>query len=229
MKALFFDTGPVISLTTNNLLWILPELKKRFRGKFYITPSTRRELIEKPLEIKKYKFEALQVLRLIEGGVLDVLDDPSLDAETVHLLGLANTSFSAKGSNISMINYAEMSAVVAAVKYGAEAVVIDERSTKLIIENPEKLEEVFENKLHTDVIIDRKNLNEFLHHVERIKVIRSVELAVIAFELGLLDQFVLGIPNPKKTLLDSLLWGVKIRGCAISEKEIDEIVAMEAR
>ena len=38
-KILFFDAGPVITLIMSRLSWILPELKKQFKGKFYLTPS----------------------------------------------------------------------------------------------------------------------------------------------------------------------------------------------
>lgn len=33
MKTLFFDTGPVISMTMNHILWVLPKLKKTIQWK----------------------------------------------------------------------------------------------------------------------------------------------------------------------------------------------------
>ena len=68
MKSLVFDAGPVISLATNSLLFILEPLKKEFNGKFYITESVKSELVDRPFEIKKFKFEAIQVEKLIETG-----------------------------------------------------------------------------------------------------------------------------------------------------------------
>ena len=62
MKCLVFDSGPIISLTTNNLLWILEPLKNKFKGRFVITEGVRKELIDKPLTTKKFKFEALHCL-----------------------------------------------------------------------------------------------------------------------------------------------------------------------
>ena len=61
MKSLIFDAGPIISLATNNLLWILEPLKNKFDGKFYLTDAVKRELVDRPLETKKFKFEAIQV------------------------------------------------------------------------------------------------------------------------------------------------------------------------
>ena len=62
MKSIVFDSGPIISFDLNNLLWLLVPLKREFNGKFYITSAVKRELVDKPLEIKKYKFEVRQCL-----------------------------------------------------------------------------------------------------------------------------------------------------------------------
>ena len=51
----------------------------------------------------------------------------------------------------------------------------------------------------------------------------------IAYERGILDRFAAKIPNPQKELLDGVLWGLKINGCAISGKEIEEILKIEVK
>ncbi len=61
------------------------------------------------------------------------------------------------------------------------------------------------------------------------KLIRSVELVSVAYELGLLDKYLVNVPNPKKTLLEAVLWGVKLNGCSVSEREIEEIVRIEVK
>jgi hypothetical protein len=35
------------------------------------------------------------------------------------------------------------------------------------------------------------------------------------------------VPNPNRELLESVLWGVKLNGCAISEQEISELIKLE--
>ena len=73
-KILFFDAGPIITLIMSRLSWILPELKKQFNGKFYMTPAVHYELIERPLTMKRFKFEALQVSKLVHEGVFEVYE-----------------------------------------------------------------------------------------------------------------------------------------------------------
>jgi hypothetical protein len=229
MKVIVLDTGPVISLTTNNLLGLLKNLKEKYKGSFYITNAIRRELIERPLETKKFKFEALQVLRCIHSNILEVFESKELKKKTLHLLDLANKSFSARSSFIQIAHYAEISGIAAAVLNDAQAFVVDERNTRLLIEDPERLKKILSKKLHTNITVNRKNLNEFREITKKIKLIRSVELVTMAYELGLLNKYLVNIPQPKRTLLEAVLWGVKLNGCSVSEREIDEIVKIETK
>lgn len=223
MKALVFDSGPIISLTMNNLLWILEPLKEHFKGKFYITQAVKTEVVDKPLTTKRFEFEALQVMHHIKHGVLEVLDNP---ADTVKLLNLANQSFKAKGHWIRLSHHGEMSSVALALQLNASALVIDERTTRELIENPDNMRNIMKSKLHTKVFVNNDNINRLKDYIKGIKVIRSSELVYIAYKLNLLNKFIDGAT--KKRLLDSILWGVKLDGCAISKNEIEQIIALES-
>ena len=83
MKKLFFDAGPIISLTMNNLLWTLKPLKRQFNGQFCITKSVEQELTINPLHTKKFKFEALQVMELIKSDVLRVVKSKEIEDRTL--------------------------------------------------------------------------------------------------------------------------------------------------
>lgn len=227
MKTLIFDTGPIISLTTNNLLWVLEPLKKRFKGKFYITQRVKKELVDVPLTTKKYKFEALQVLHMIEKGVLEVFESKVITHDGERLLSLANKSFKAKGKWINLLQAAETEVMAAASLYNAEAIVVDERTTRMFIEQPQDLKKVLVQRLHTKIDMHKSNVADLRKKTKNIHLLRSTELVLVAYELGLLDNFIGNIPDARKQLLQSLLWGLKIRGCSITREEIDEIVKHE--
>jgi len=229
MKVIVFDTGPIISLTINNLLGLLTNLKEKYRGGFYITAAIRRELIERPLATKKFKFEALQVLRCINSDILEVFDSPELKGKTLHLLDLANRCFFVKDKPIQISHFAEITGIAASILNNAEAFVVDERNTRLLIEDPKRLQDILSKRLHTKISLDKNSLREFREMSKGVKLIRSVELVSIAYELGLLDKYLVNIPDPKRTLLEAVLWGVKLNGCSVSEKEIEEIVKMEIK
>src|SRR3989338_2719386 len=128
-KTLFFDAGPVISLVMSRLAWLLPELKKLYGGKFYITPAVYKELVERPLSVKRFEFEALQVQKFIRDGTLQLY--PSIPVEKVKgLIALANSSFSIRGKAVEIIQSGEMESVTCARELGA-AVVMDERTLRL--------------------------------------------------------------------------------------------------
>ena len=220
MKILFFDTGPLISITMNHILWVLQPLKKQFNGKFFITESVKKELVDKPLKTKRFKLEAIQSLQQINSNVIEVKSVEGIDEKTKELLTIANKCFSYDGEYLTIVHYGEMETLAAALSLDADAIVIDEKTTRLLIEDPKKLEKNLSHRMHRKITLDNKNLDIFSKAVKGIKLIRSTELVIIAFNLGLFNKYSLPIPNANKEILDALLWGLKLEGCAISEKEI---------
>jgi hypothetical protein len=183
--------------------------------------------VDKPLLTKKYKFEALQVLQNIQQGVLEIVDTKHIQQTSDRLYQLANSCFIADNHPISIVHNGEIEGIAAYLHLNSNAFIIDERTTRLLIEEPKKLAYILQHKLHTPVTIHHHNLNQFLHEVKNVKLIRSFELVVMAYELGFLDKFLPNLPSPNKMLLDGVLWGIKLNGCAVSEHEIDEVVRLE--
>ncbi len=227
-KRLVFDSGPIISLTTNNLLFLLSEFKKRGDFEFLITPAVRKELIDKPFSTKKFKFEALQVYECVKNGKIAVHESEKMKETTMNLLTLANSIYSAQDSLISIVHYGEMEAIAAAMELSADAMIIDERTTRVLLENPARLREILERKLHTAVTMDAEKLERFKNTTGDIKVIRSCEFVTVAYELGMLERF---LPESKSgsDVVESVLWGVKLNGCAITEQEIAEVMKIESQ
>ena len=224
---ILLDAGPVISLTTNNLLWLLERFTQVTKKPFSIVSSVKREIVDRPLATKKFKFEALQVERLIEQGVLNVIEQPEFKSKALQLLDLANNVFWAHNAPIRIVQLGEMETLAAAASLGTNRVVMDERITRSLIESPEQLHRLMEQRLHTKLHVDTGRLEEFRTMTRHIELIRSAELVAIAYEKGLLNNYVVKVPNARKELLESVLWGVKLSGCAISEDEIKELVGME--
>ena len=224
MKAMIFDAGPIISLTTNNLLWLLAPLKEKFGGEFYITENVRKELVEKPLKTKKFKFEALQVQDQIEKGVLKVIKNGKTKAKAEQLLNIANNVFYVHKHPLRTLQAGELETLAAAKLMNVPYVVVDERITRLLLENPGQMEQLLEKRLHTDVKVRRDKLVKLHKEVEGVKLIRSFELAAIAYELGLLDDYIAKIPDARKLLLQAVLWGIKLNGCSVGQGEIDTVV-----
>ena len=98
----------------------------------------------------------------------------------------------------------------------------------MLIEEPRKVKERLEKKLHRKIKMDGYRAKEFQQLTKNIKVIRSAELVAVAYELGLFGKY---FPQEiqaldekfKEHLINGLLWGVKLTGCAISEEEINRL------
>ncbi len=227
MKSIVFDSGPIISLAMNNLLWLLDPLKQKFKGEFFIPEAVKAEIIDRPLTTKIFEFEALQVESLIRQETIKIISSSEIERLANHLGTLANSAFVAMGNPIKIVQYGEMQALATAINLDSDAIVIDERITRLMIENPRIVAEIMRNKLHTHIQINMQNIDEFQQHTRRIRVIRSVELVTIAFEQGMLQKYLPERQDGRRMLLDSILWGVKLKGCSVSPSEIERIMKLE--
>ena len=220
-KILFFDTGPIITLVLSRLSWLLPALKKQFGGKFYITPAVKLELVDRPLQVRRFSLEALQVSRLIREGILEIYD--AVPEKKVHSLQqLANQSFMINGKTLDIIQTGEMEAVVCAMQLKA-SVVMDERTLRLFMENSNELAQVLERRFGNTVTLNKETIKNFNREFEDLIIIRSIELVSVAYKLGLLDSFRPEMKNGKEVLIESLLWATKYNGCAVTDHEIEEI------
>ena len=71
-KAIIFDSSTLISFSMNGLLPELKALKKVFNGIFIITSDVKREVIDKPITIKRFELDALRLKQLLDENVLEM-------------------------------------------------------------------------------------------------------------------------------------------------------------
>lgn len=224
MKTLIFDSGPLISIIESGLFSVLPKLKEKFAGQFLIPRGVKKEIVDKPITIKRFKFEALRVLSLIEQKVFEVIDDPAVTKKARQLEKLGNSILWAYNHPIKIMQLGELEVLAAALLYNVDTIVVDERVTRTLIENPQGLKKLMERRLHTKLRVDNKALKEFEKLFRNITIVRSVELLAVAFDLNLLDNYVVNVPHARRELLDSVLWGAKLHGCSVTDREIETII-----
>lgn len=206
----------------SRMIWILPELKKKYGGKFYITPSVKRELVTRPMDIKRFEFEALQALKLIKDGILELYEDiPEKEVSRLHTL--ANTSFKIDTKNMEIIQSGEIESVVCALKTNAEAIVMDERTLRLFIENGAEMKALLERRFQKTISIDQEKIKQFGKEFTDIKIIRSIELIGVAYKMGLLDSYIPEQKNGREILIEAALWNAKYNGAAVTEEEVEEL------
>jgi hypothetical protein len=217
-KALIFDASSIITLNMLGMAELLRELKLGFDGKFLITKAVYDEIVRVPSEIKKYQLKALMVKKIVDEGVLDVVVDEVVEKSTNEILAYANSLLSVNGEKIKIIHRGEASCIalyeLLSIENENKAVVIDERTTRMLLEKPYNLAKLIENKIHKKISIDDKIARYFSN--KKINVIRSAEILLIGVE----KQKVKLADGAK--LIDAVLYGAKGYGCSISDKEIEE-------
>jgi predicted nucleic acid-binding protein len=221
-KALVFDSGALISFSMNGITRIIKELKGIFNGKFLITSEVKREVIDVPMKIKKFELEALKIKRLLDEGTLEMpssigIKDSEIEDLDNKFLTLANSTFNGRGKDIHILDHGEASCLalsrILTEKGIDNLIAMDERTTRLLVEKPENLKNIFEDRMNTKISINSENAG----HFQGFKIIRSTELAYIAYKKGLVDL------KDGDTVLDALLYALKFKGAAISGEEIEEI------
>ncbi|MEN9626368.1 MAG: hypothetical protein RL557_696 [archaeon] len=224
-KYLIFDAGPLINFSMNGLIDILEKLQKEFKGEFLITKEVKEEIIDNPIIIKKFELEALRLETLFKKGTIKHADLAKAEVEELRvirdkLLQIANSMFKSRKGPIHLLDKGEAAALALSVILERKLkesipLVIDERTARMLCENPDNLKKIFEKKFRGPVYADRRSYQEF----ENFKVIRSTELMYIAYKKKLFD-------SKDKRMLDALLYALKFHGCSITDDEISEIKAI---
>ena len=221
-KAIIFDASTLIGFSMNGLLYILKELKKNFKdGHFIITKEVKFEVINKPLKIKRFKLEAMKISKLLDEKILETPDVFGINEELIskksqELTSIANSMYQQHKGYIHLIDLGEASCLALSKilneKKIENVLSIDERTMRMLCEKPENLKKLLQKKLHTSIKYDKSKAKYFVGF----KIIRSVELAYIAYKKGL--TMLKG-----KQALDALLFALKFKGCSVSYDEIEEI------
>lgn len=223
---IIFDASTLISLSMNGLLGELKKLKGIFQGKFIITKEVKYEVIDRPINVKRFELEALRITKLLKDKVIEMPDSLGISDEEIErakrkIMDIANNMFVGNKKNINIIHDGESACLalsrILLEKKIPHVIAIDERTTRMLGEKPDNLKELLRRKLSTNVQLKRKDFKYF----RGFRFIRSTELMYVAWKKGLLDL------KDGKMVLDAVLWALKFKGAAISGDEIREIKGMK--
>lgn len=218
-KAIILDTGTLITLSMNGLLYIIEELKKSSQTKFLITSQVKYEIIDRPLSIPRFQLGALRIKALLDNKTIELpealsVSTDKIKSKTNDFMHLANTSLKARGKSIKIVSDAEMSCLalssILTEKGITNMIAVDERTTRILAEKPENLERMMSKRLHAHVSLENKNFSAF----KQFKFLRSTELVYVAHKLGILK-----IKGPKA--LEAALFATKFKGSSVSYDEIN--------
>lgn len=222
-KDILCDSGVLISLTAGCLDSILNFFAENHNMRFVIPPSVEYESVTKPLksDLKKHLFSAIRIKDAIEDGVVVVID-AKVEDKAQRIMNSANNMFYVKGKPLRLIHAGESEMLALAIELGIPNILIDERTTRMLIEAPFRLKEHLEREFSVNVMVNKNSYREVESKISGLKALRSSELVVLAYENGYFKNF----EDLQKEALEAALYKMKFSGCSISFDEISNYISM---
>ncbi|MBI5635867.1 hypothetical protein HY993_02810 [Candidatus Micrarchaeota archaeon] len=214
--AIICDSSSLISFAETCNIEAFYFLKDFLHARFFVPPRVRSESVTDPLKIKKYEFSAVRLNKLLEDNVVSLISVPNLARDTVRVMDLANNSFFIGGKPLKLIQSGEAECLAVIIGAKMDAFLIDEKTTRLLIENPRKLEEQLRLEYSRPVFTKEENISAFRALFSKVKVIRSTELLAVAAKNGFFAPF----KENESHALHSALYSLKTAGCSITEREL---------
>jgi len=218
------DSGVLISLTAGCLDNILYHFSDHNNVRFVIPPSVEYETVTRPLynNLKKHLFSAIRIKDAIADGVIEVVD-AKVEDEARRVMHAANNMFYMKGQPVRLLQFGESEMLALASALGVEDIIVDERTTRMLIEAPFQLKEHLEKEFQVNVMVNKNSFRELSSRISKLNVLRSSELVVLAYENGYFKNF----SNLQREALEAALYKMKYSGCSISFDEIKGYIEME--
>ena len=219
-QSLVCDSSSLISLTDSCFVHALYFLRKKHRGKFIIPPSVEYECVGHPLHMKMHALHALRLKRAILDGAISVVELPDTRLAD-ELRWLANNCFYADGTPLRLLQQGEVEMLSLAKQIGVDNLLIDERTTRLLSEDPEALRMHLESELHRPISVERENLSSFQRATKGMRFFRSSELLLLAYEKGFFSDY----GELEDDAIGASLYRLKYAGCAIGMGELERYLA----
>ena len=214
------DSGAFISLTSSCLSEILYYFSNKHNVRFIIPHAVEEEMVLYPLKkkIKRYLFSAIRIQDAINDNVITRIEKETVSPEADRIMNFANNLFYMRGKPIRLIQKGEAETLSLALELGVENLLIDERTTRLLIEAPFSIKRHLEKEFQINVMVNKKNMEELSRRISHFNVIRSSELIGVAYENGYFNKY----QNMEKDAFEAALYKIKFSGCSIGFDEIKE-------
>lgn len=221
-KEIVCDSSALISLTDCCMLRSLAFITKKFNFSFIITDVVEYECITNPLKIttKEYNLSALRIQDALKNNeLIKVKSSPETIKKRDEILTLANNLFFAQGRPLTLLHAGEAEIIALAYELNIKHLLMDERTTRLLIEAPFRVKEHFEEEFRINIMVNRDNLTKFNDIVKGFEISRSSEFVSLAYSAGYFNEY----GTNKKDIYVAALYKLKYSGCSIRFNEIEEL------
>ncbi|MEK6957358.1 MAG: hypothetical protein AABW99_00030 [archaeon] len=224
MKQFVVDSSTLITISGNCMIRLFKHLAEMEGIAFIIPESVYRESVATPVKIKKFELNAIRIRDAVEEGYLKVVKTTPLVKKKMNELQAISAKIcgTKECHNIRLIDEGESETLALIKQMNCDALVIDERTTRMLIEEPEQLRSYLERRHQKRVELDRNSLAEFRQSFGDIPVFRSIELIALAYENGSFAKEM----HKSKQSLEAALYAAKFAGASVSFDEINDYLKM---
>jgi len=213
------DSSSLITLSSSCLIKTLKNLSESKGLVFTIPESVYYESVKRPMNVKRFELNAVRIRDAVDEGYLKVQKaTPNMREKIIKLSKITENLCFSEGKQIRLIDLGEAEALALLKETESRALMIDERTTRMLIEEPQNIRDFLEKRHRKKITLNQQALTEFREYTKGIRVMRSVELIALAYDN---DGFK-GELRRSKQALEAALYSAKFAGCAVSFEEIKE-------
>lgn len=215
-NSLVCDSSSLISLTDAGLLGALMMIRNEMKGELLITEGVIDESINTPIKKPEYAFSAIRIKRALKSGAFKIVKYNKNTYDEV--MRITNNMFYTDHP-FHLVNHGEAEMIAAAIDNGVKFVLMDERTTRMLIESPLELKKHIENEFRIRINVNDILFNRFKEMTSGISTIRSTEILALAKSKGYFKKFM----EMETDAYRAALYALKFNGCSISFDEIEEL------
>lgn len=220
MVSLVCDSSALISLADTCNVEALYFLKQKLGAALFIPPSVYEESIARPMKIWRYELSAVRLMKAFRDEVLGLVkaNAPELSEKTKTVLEAANALFEVGRKTLTVLHEGEAQCIAALDFVSNAALLVDEKTARLLIESPELLLQALETEYADAVRINEDALEDLRAITSGVKVLRSSEVLSVVSRRGYFDEY----SEAKSEAFHASLYALKSAGCSISFEELKE-------
>ena len=215
-----FDSGVLITFSETCFLGLFQDLKNEL-GEFIITKGVLDESVTKAKKTMRFKLSGLRIEEKIDDSVFTISDsNKELNDATKNILDITNSMFLINNRPLKIIHLGEAQRFAFSCIPKETHLAVDERTTRMLIEQPHALLKILKRKNKTNnITFNEDKYLKFKEIIGNVNAIRSVDLLAFAYKKELLKKLYLNKENLKASL-----YAFKFRGCSVSFEEINEFI-----
>ncbi|MDO8625476.1 MAG: hypothetical protein Q7R47_05315 [Candidatus Diapherotrites archaeon] len=221
MTAIVFDSSVLISISEKCFLRVLRRFGEKNNVRFLVPESVFEETVIRPQSIRRFELNAVRLKSAVADGWLELV--PSSSSTRAHYSNIAQWSnhlFFVDNRPLELLHLGELEALAVYKDRKADALAIDERTCRMMLEDPGRLRSLISKRQDQKIDVDTSNLKNFSDFFGKPVVVRSCDLLALAFRQGLFADDLVS----SRQGIEAALWAVKFAGCAVSGLEIDQFV-----